>query len=85
MNIVLPKRLVCLPADGAAETPLTRVHEVQAVVVYMEADQVAVQQTLQYLVTPGQDLQDVPGREGDVQKECNFALDVLLFSHLNSI
>ena len=43
MHILLPERLVCLPADGAAETPLTGVHEVEALVVYMEADKVTVQ------------------------------------------
>ena len=64
------------------KTSLTTVDEVYAVVLDVEPHQVAAKDSLQHQVVPGEDLDHVPGGEGDVKKESYLARNIFLLCHL---
>ena len=69
------------PVHAAAQTTGTAVNEVDTIVLNMETNEVTAEDALEDEVVPGEDPDDVPGREGDVQEETNLDGNLLLLRH----
>jgi hypothetical protein len=70
------------PVHPAPQTALTAVDEVDAVVLNVKAHEVTAEDALEDDVAPGEDLDHVPGGEGDVEEEAELAGQPFLFCHL---
>ena len=65
----------------AAQTSPAAVDEVDAIVLDVKTDEVTAQDALEDEVVPGEYLDHVPGREGNVEEESNLARNVLLLRY----
>ena len=65
----------------AAQPTAAAVDKVDAIILDMETDEVTAEDALEDEVVPGEDPDDVPGGEGDVQEEADLAGDLLLLGH----
>ncbi len=61
------------PVHPAPQPALAAVYEVDAIVFYVKAHEVTAEDALEDDVAPGEDLDHVPGREGDVEEEPELA------------
>ena len=69
------------PVHPAAQTAAAAVDEVDAIVLDMETDQVTAEDALEDEVVPGEDPDDVPGGERNVQEEADLAGNLPLLCH----
>ena len=72
----------CLAINAATKAALAAVDEIQAVVLDVETHEVAAKDALEDHVKPGEDLDNVPWREWNVQEEADLAAQVFFIGNL---
>ena len=70
------------PVYSASQPSLAAFNKVDTIILNMEPDQIAPQDSLEYMIVPGKDLDHIPRWEGYVEKESNFTEQVFLLCNL---
>lgn len=70
-SVVFNKKI--LSVDTTAQVTLTAIDEIQTVIANVKADHITAQHALKDLIGPGEQAEDIPWRERNVQEECQLA------------